>query len=81
MGTAQATVGPGVKGWKVGDAVIGSSRDIDGACAEYAAVPAHVLTAAPKTVPLADAAALPLVGLTAWQHSSSMPAYKRDNAY
>src|SRR3954466_10192627 len=29
--------------------------------------PAEILAAAPSSVPLADAAALPLVGLTAWQ--------------
>ena len=38
-----------------------------GAAAEYVIAPAAILTAAPKNVPLADAAALPLVGLTAWQ--------------
>jgi NADPH:quinone reductase-like Zn-dependent oxidoreductase len=41
--------------------------DGTGAAAEYVLAPAEVLTPAPKTVPLADAAALPLVGLTAWQ--------------
>lgn len=61
-------VGEGVDRWQVGDAVIGYlPRDIDGACAEYTAVPAEVLTTAPATVPLSVAAALPLVGLTAWQ--------------
>ncbi|MEU2862186.1 hypothetical protein ACIQWL_39150 [Streptomyces mirabilis] len=29
--------------------------------------PADVLTPAPRSIPLSDAAALPLVGLTAWQ--------------
>jgi len=38
-----------------------------GAAAEYVAVPAKVLAAAPRTGELADAAALPAVGLTAWQ--------------
>ncbi|MEU1602142.1 hypothetical protein [Micromonospora matsumotoense] len=28
--------------------------------------PAEILTEAPRNIPLADAAALPLVGLTAW---------------
>ena len=41
--------------------------DADGAAAEYVIAPADVLTAAPKSVPLADSAALPTVGLTAWQ--------------
>ena len=39
----------------------------DGAAAEYVVAPAEVLTRAPSGVELADAAALPMVGLTAWQ--------------
>jgi NADPH:quinone reductase-like Zn-dependent oxidoreductase len=38
-----------------------------GAAAEYVAVPADALAAAPGTVELADASALPSSGLTAWQ--------------
>jgi NADPH:quinone reductase-like Zn-dependent oxidoreductase len=38
-----------------------------GAAAEYVLAPAEILTQAPKSIPLVDAAALPLVGLTAWQ--------------
>jgi NADPH:quinone reductase-like Zn-dependent oxidoreductase len=38
-----------------------------GAAAEYAVVPAEALAAAPRTVELADTAALPSAGLTAWQ--------------
>jgi len=38
-----------------------------GAAAEYVAVSAELLAAAPRTVELADAAALPSAGLTAWQ--------------
>jgi NADPH:quinone reductase-like Zn-dependent oxidoreductase len=38
-----------------------------GAAAEYAAAPAEALAAAPRAVELADAAALPSAGLTAWQ--------------
>ncbi|MGQ7296708.1 zinc-binding dehydrogenase [Quadrisphaera sp. KR29] len=38
-----------------------------GASAELALAPAEALVAAPSTVDLADAAALPLTGLTAWQ--------------
>ncbi|WP_029117150.1 NADP-dependent oxidoreductase [Mycobacterium sp. URHB0044] len=63
-----AEVGEGVADWNVGDAVVGMlPLDGDGAAAEYVIAPAEVLTAAPKSVPLADAAALPTVGLTAWQ--------------
>ncbi|MFI1990608.1 NADP-dependent oxidoreductase [Actinoplanes sp. NPDC020271] len=66
-GTIDA-LGDGVTGLAVGDRVIGAlplaSR---GAAAEYVIAPAAILAAAPASVPLADAAGLPLVGLTAWQ--------------
>lgn len=63
-----AGLGDGVTGWTIGDAVVGMlPLDAPGAAAEYALAPAAVLTAAPRSVPLADAAALPTVGLTAWQ--------------
>ena len=39
----------------------------DGASAEYAIAAADILAPAPTSIPLADAAALPLVGLTAYQ--------------
>jgi NADPH:quinone reductase-like Zn-dependent oxidoreductase len=66
-GTVDA-LGEGVDGIEVGDDVVGFlPMDKIGAAAEYVLAPAEVLTAAPKSVPLADAAALPLVGLTAWQ--------------
>jgi len=61
-------IGDGVHGWDVGDEVVGMlPLDADGAAAEYVIAPADALTAAPKSVPLADSAALPTVGLTAWQ--------------
>lgn len=41
--------------------------DRNGAAAQYVLAPADVLTPAPTSIPLPDAAALPLVGLTAWQ--------------
>ena len=66
-GTVDA-LGDGVDGIEVGAAVIGFLPMVgDGAAAEYVLAPAEVLTPAPSSVPLADAAALPLVGLTAWQ--------------
>jgi NADPH:quinone reductase-like Zn-dependent oxidoreductase len=66
-GTVDA-LGEGVTGVQAGDEVVGFlPMDGDGAAAEYVLAPAEVLTPAPKGVPLADAAALPLVGLTAWQ--------------
>jgi NADPH:quinone reductase-like Zn-dependent oxidoreductase len=61
-------LGAGVEDWNVGDAVVGMlPLDGQGAAAEYVIAPAEVLTAAPKSVAVADAAALPTVGLTAWQ--------------
>ncbi|MFE1592299.1 NADP-dependent oxidoreductase [Nocardia sp. NPDC058705] len=61
---AGVVVGPDVGGHRTGDRVIGW---IEGAAAEYAVADASALVSAPTTVPLADAAALPLAGLTAWQ--------------
>ncbi len=63
-----AGLGEGVTGFEIGDQVIGFLPMAgDGAAAEYVVAPAEVLTAAPVSIPLADAAALPIVGLTAWQ--------------
>ena len=66
-GTVDA-LGEGVDRLQVGDDVVGFlPMDADGAAAEYVIAPAEVLTAAPTSIPLADAGALPIVGLTAWQ--------------
>ncbi|MFE6449820.1 NADP-dependent oxidoreductase [Nocardiopsis dassonvillei] len=66
-GTVAAN-GDGAEEWNTGDAVVAFlPMDADGAAAEYVAVPAEVLAAAPKTVGLADSAALPSSALTAWQ--------------
>ncbi|GAA1854067.1 NADP-dependent oxidoreductase [Microlunatus capsulatus] len=55
-------------GLHVGDAVIGFlPMERDGGAAELVVAPAEALVAAPTTIPLADAAALPSVALTAWQ--------------
>lgn len=63
-----AELGDGVTGWTLGDAVVAFlPLDADGAAAEYALVPADALAAAPTSVPLVDAAALPEPALTAWQ--------------
>jgi NADPH:quinone reductase-like Zn-dependent oxidoreductase len=63
-----AEVGEGVSGWSAGDAVVAFLPMTEpGAAAEYVATPAEALAAAPRTVELADAAALPAAGLTAWQ--------------
>lgn len=61
-------VGPGVADLKVGDEVWGSpSHTAGGTYAEYAVVPASQLGPKPPTLSHHEAAALPLVGLTAWQ--------------
>jgi len=66
-GTVDA-LGDGVDGLQEGDPVIGFLPfGADGATAEYVVVAAAGLAQAPTSIPLADAAALPLVGLTAWQ--------------
>lgn len=66
-GTVDA-LGDGVEGFSVGDAVIAFlPMATDGGAAEYVIAPAEALVAAPTTVPLADAAGLPSVALTARQ--------------
>jgi NADPH:quinone reductase-like Zn-dependent oxidoreductase len=63
-----AELGPGVEGLQVGEAVVAFLPvNAPGAAGEYVLAPADLLAAAPKTVELAAAAALPAVGLTAWQ--------------
>jgi NADPH:quinone reductase-like Zn-dependent oxidoreductase len=63
-----AEVGEGVSGWSAGDrGVAFLPMTAPGAAAEYVAVQAELLAAAPRTGELADAAALPSSGLTAWQ--------------
>ncbi|GLY43342.1 NADPH:quinone reductase [Amycolatopsis sp. NBRC 101858] len=61
---------PAALGWDVAGTVAG--RPVigwleRGAAAEYAVAPAGRLVPAPTGIPLADAAAIPLAGLTAWQ--------------
>ena len=66
-GTIDA-LGEGVDVPREDDAVIGFLPfGDDGATAEYVLATAANLALAPTSIPLADAAALPLVGLTAWQ--------------
>jgi NADPH:quinone reductase-like Zn-dependent oxidoreductase len=64
-GTVDEVVEP-VAGLAKGDRVIGR-LDRGGASAEYAVAPADVLVRAPESMPLRDAAAIPVAGLTAWQ--------------
>lgn len=66
-GTVDA-VGEGADGIAVGDRVIGFlPMERDGGAAEYVLAPAGAVVAAPEGIPLADAAGLPSVALTAWQ--------------
>ncbi|MGO9498331.1 MAG: alcohol dehydrogenase catalytic domain-containing protein [Solirubrobacteraceae bacterium] len=66
-GTIDA-LGANVTGRRAGDRVIAFLPMIaDGSAAEYVIAPAEILAEAPASIPLADAAALPSVGLAAWQ--------------
>ena len=61
-------LGPGVDRFRVGDEVWGSPSHTAGGCyAEYAVVPAAQLGLKPPSLTHAEAAALPLVALTAWE--------------
>jgi NADPH:quinone reductase-like Zn-dependent oxidoreductase len=63
-----AEIGEGVAGWSVGEAVVGFlPMTEDGASAEFVLAPAELLTGAPTSIPLVDAAALPSASLSAWQ--------------
>lgn len=66
-GTVDA-LGEGVENVTVGDAVVGFlPMTAPGAAAEFVIAPTEVLAGAPTSIPLPDAAALPIVGLTARQ--------------
>jgi NADPH:quinone reductase-like Zn-dependent oxidoreductase len=66
-GTVES-LGEGATGPAVGTAVFGFlPMNANGAAAEYALAPAEILASAPTSIPLADAAAVPAVALTAWQ--------------
>ncbi|WP_445517492.1 NADP-dependent oxidoreductase [Streptomyces sp. NEAU-174] len=63
-----AELGAEVTGLEVGDRVVAMlPLNAAGASAEYVLAPAEALVAAPRTISLVDAAALPLTGLAAWQ--------------
>ncbi|TCC01530.1 NADP-dependent oxidoreductase [Kribbella soli] len=66
-GTIDA-LGDGVDGLTVGQNVVGFiPMNADGSAAQYVVAPASALVKAPVRIPLADAAGLPSVGLTASQ--------------
>lgn len=63
-------LGPGVEGFQVGDevwAMGGGVGGVQGALADYAAVDAALLARKPSSLSMREAAALPLVVITAWE--------------
>ncbi|MFI6488748.1 zinc-dependent alcohol dehydrogenase family protein [Streptomyces sp. NPDC050564] len=63
-------VGPGVHTFAPGDEVFGMTGgvgDVQGSLAEYAAVDARLLARKPAALTMREAAALPLVVITAWE--------------
>lgn len=63
-------VGVGVSRFQVGDEVyglVGGVGGLQGTLAEYAAVDADLLAHKPKSLSMREAAALPLVSITAWE--------------
>ncbi|MBA5605940.1 zinc-dependent alcohol dehydrogenase family protein [Duganella sp. FT3S] len=65
-----AAVGANVNGFNVGDEVFGMTGGvggIQGSLAEYAAVDASLLAIKPRNLTMREAAALPLVFITAWE--------------
>lgn len=63
-------LGEGVTAFKVGDEVYGLTggvRGLQGSLAEYAAVDADLLAPKPRNLSMREAAAMPLVFLTAWE--------------
>lgn len=61
-------LGPGVTTWKVGDEVFGDLSGCGwGGLAEFVSVPASCLTAKPSRLSFAEAAAVPMAAVTAYQ--------------
>ena len=63
-------VGPGVSNFKPGDEVYGMTGgigELQGSLAEFAAVDADLLAIKPANITMREAAALPLVFITAWE--------------
>src|SRR5277367_4386218 len=64
------SVGAGVMQFRAGDEVYGMTGGVgglQGSLAEYAAVDADLLAPKPKNISMREAAALPLVFITAWE--------------
>jgi NADPH:quinone reductase len=63
-------IGPGVTGFRVGDEVYGMTGGVgglQGSLAEFAAVNADLVALKPRNLTLRQAAALPLIAITAWE--------------
>ena len=63
-------VGPGVQGFHLGEEVygmVGGIAGLQGTLAEYIAVDAHLIARKPATLTMLQAAAVPLVAITAWE--------------
>jgi alcohol dehydrogenase len=63
-------IGEGVTGFSVGDEVYGCAgglAELKGALAEYMAADARLIAHKPKSISMREAAALPLVGITAYE--------------
>ena len=79
-GTVDA-LGEGVEKVTVGDAVVAFlPMTAPGAASEFVIAPTEVLAAAPTSIPLPDAAALPMVGLTRGRRSSTTRGSRRGSA-
>jgi NADPH:quinone reductase-like Zn-dependent oxidoreductase len=64
-GTIDA-LGPGVTGWRVGEAVIAVTGPPHGSYAQYTVVSAQALAPKPRTLTFEEAAGIPVAGITAW---------------
>lgn len=70
-------LGDGVADRRIGDHVVAMfPLDVHGGAAEYAVIDADLVTTAPSSVELADAAALPLTGLAARQAAIELAAIR-----
>jgi NADPH:quinone reductase-like Zn-dependent oxidoreductase len=70
MAGVVVSVGPGVSGFAAGDEVYGMTGGVggvQGSLAQYAAVDADLLARKPQRFSMREAAALPLVFITAWE--------------
>ncbi len=68
-GTIEA-VGEGVDRFQIGDEVYGCAggvKNLGGALAEYMLADANLVALKPKSIAMTEAAALPLVSITAWE--------------